>query len=129
MMWASRMQTEISISTAESEYVACSTAMRDVLSLMQLMKEIDEIFLIRQSKLLIHCNVYEDNESCILMVKNRKFSPRSKHIAIKYHNFRSHVNKTVFIKSIDTNEQTADVLTKPLEQKQFEYLRKKLCGW
>ena len=129
MMWASRMQTEISLSTAESEYVACSTAMRDVLSLMQLMNEIHEIFPIKRPKPIVHCNVYEDNESCIAMAKNRKFSSRTKHIAIKYHHFRSHVNKTVFLKSIDTNEQIADALTKPLDQRQFEYLRKKLCGW
>ena len=37
------MQIEISLSTAESEYVACSMAIQDVLSLMQLMREIDKI--------------------------------------------------------------------------------------
>ena len=96
---------------------------------MQLMQEIDKIFPVNQPKPIIHCNVYEDNnESCIAMAKNRKFSPRTKHIAIKYHHFRKHVNNTVFIKSIDTTEQIADALTKPLEQKQFCYLRKKLSG-
>ena len=103
--------------------------MRDVLSLMQLMKEVDAIFPIKQPKPIIRCNVYEDNESCIAMAKNRKFSPRTKHIAIKYHHFRSHVDKSIFIHSVDTNEQIADMLTKPLEEKQFEYLRRKLSGW
>ena len=123
------MQTEISLSTAESEYIACSTAMREVLSLMQIMKEINDIFPVYQPKPIVRCNVYEDNESCIAMAKNRKFSPRTKHIAIKYHHFRKHVNKSLFIHSIDTNKQIADALTKPLEQRKFEYLRKKLCGW
>ena len=122
------MQTEISLSTAESEYVACSMAMQDILSQMQLMRETDKIFTVNKTKPVIYFNVYEDNESCIAMANNRKFSPRSKNIAIKYHHFRSHVNKTVFINSIGTNEQIADALTKPLEQKQFEYLRKKMCG-
>ena len=129
LVWASRMQTEIALSTAEAEYVACSTAMRDVLSLMELMKEINEIFPVNQPKPIIKCNVYEDNESCIAMAKNRKFSPRTKHIAIKYHHFRKHVNKTIFIESINTTEQTADMLTKPLETPQFTYLRNKLSGW
>ena len=44
MVFASRMQTEIALSTAKSEYIACSMAMREVISLMQLMKEIDKIF-------------------------------------------------------------------------------------
>ena len=129
LIWASRMQTEIALSTAEAEYIACSTAMRDVLSTMQIMEEIDKIFPLVKMKPKVHCKVYEDNESCIAMAKNRKFSPRTKHIAIKYHHFRRHVNKTVTLHSIDTNEQIADAWTKPLEQPQFEYLRKKYCGW
>ena len=60
LIWASRMQTEIALSTAESEYIACSTAMRDVLSIMQTMEEIDKIFPIISIKPKIHCNVYED---------------------------------------------------------------------
>ena len=129
IVWASRMQTEISLSTAESEYIACSTAMRDVLSLIQIMQEIGAIFPIENIKPKMHCTVYEDNESCISMATKRKFSPRTKHIAIKYHHFRKHVNKTIMVNSIDTKEQTADILTKPVETGSFEYLRKKLCGW
>jgi len=112
IVWASRMQTEISLSTAESEYIACSTAMRDVLSLTYLMQEITKIFPIENIKPKMHCTVYEDNESCISMATKRKFSPRTKHIAIKYHHFRKHVNKTIMVNSIDTKEQTADILAR-----------------
>ena len=129
LVWVSKMQTEIALSTAESEYIACSIAMRDVISLMQLMKEVDKVFPLDQPTPLIRCNVYEDNESCIAMAKNRKFSPRTKHIAIKYHHFRSQVGKSIFINSIDTTEQIADLLTKPLDERQFQYLRKKMSGW
>jgi len=103
--------------------------MRDVLSLIQIMQEIGVIFPIENIKPKMHCTVYEDNESCISMATKRKFSPRTKHIAIKYHHFRKHVNKTILVNSIDTKEQTADILTKPVETGSFEYLRKKLCGW
>ena len=123
------MQTEIALSTAEAEYIACSTAMRDVLSLMQLMKEVDTILPIKQPKPMVRCNVYEDNESCIAMTKRRKFSPRTKHIAIKYHHFRKHISKSILIHLIDTKEQTADILTKLLEPGLFTHLRRKLCGW
>ena len=41
LIWASRMQTEIPLSTIESEYIACFTAMREVPSIMQIMSEID----------------------------------------------------------------------------------------
>ena len=129
LVWASRMQTEIALSTAESEYIALSMAMREVLSLMQLMEEINKIFKIKRMKPKIHCKVFEDNESCITMAKRRKFSPRTKHIGIKYHHFRSHVGTTVSVHSIDTKQQTADVLTKPVDEALYKHLRMKLCGW
>ena len=59
LVWASRMQTEIALSTAESEYIALSTAMRDVISLMQLMNEVHKIFTIKRTKPKIHCKVFE----------------------------------------------------------------------
>ena len=114
---------------AEAEYIALSTSMKEVLSLMQLMNEINKIFKISTPKPKIHCKVFEDNESCISMAKRRKFSPRTKHIGIKYHHFRSHVGTTVSIHSIDTKQQTADILTKPVEESLFKHLRAKLCGW
>ena len=129
IVFISRMQTEIALSTAESEYIACSMAMRDVISLMQLMKEIDGVFPLHMPKPIVHCDVYEDNESCIAMAKKRKFSPRTKHIAVKYHHFRQFVDKSIIIHSIDTKQQTADIMTKPLEVGLFQHLRKKLCGW
>jgi len=136
----SRMQNEISLSTAGSEYIALSTSMRYVISIMQLMDEIDKIFPLNNDKPKIHCKVdkeksktqckvYGHNESCISMAKNRQFSPRTKHIAIKYHHFRRLANKTVTLHSIDTNEQMADALIKSLDTSKFEYLRKKYCGW
>ena len=63
------------------------------------------------------------------MAKRRQFSPRTKHIGIKYHHFRSHIGTTVSIHSIDTKDQTADILTKPLYESSFKRLRYKLTGW
>lgn len=84
LVWTSRMQTEIALSTAESEYITLSMAMREVLSLKE---EVHKIFEIKRLKPKIHCKVFENNESCISMKKSRKFSSRTKHIGIKYHNF------------------------------------------
>ena len=44
IVFISRMQTEIALSTAESEYIACLTAMREVITLIQLMEEKNKIF-------------------------------------------------------------------------------------
>ena len=130
LLWASRLQTEITLSTAEAEYVALSTAMREVISLMQLTTELKGILELEFPKPEVFCDVFEDNESCIAMATTRKFSPRTKDIAIKYHHFRKYIDDEVIkLHSIDTREQTADIFTKPLDDKLFEHIRKKLCGW
>ena len=128
--WTSKLQTEIALSTTESEYMALSTAMREVLPFLNLMQEISDIFPISDKKPIFKCTVYEDNESCIKVAKSPKFTPRTKHIAIKYHHFRSHLRDgTIDLQSIDTKEQIADILTKPLPERPFVYLRKLLMGW
>ena len=56
------------------------------------------------------------------MAEAQKFTPRTKHISLKYHWFRSHTkgpNKIINIKYVNTKEQTADFLTKPLDEKIF----------
>ena len=128
--WQSKLQTEIALSTTESEYIALSTAMREVIPFLNLLKEISDVFDLPSTKPIFNCKVWEDNESCIKVATSPKFTLRTKHIAIKYHHFRSFVqNETITIHSIGTKEQLADILTKPLIESSFRYLRQKLMGW
>jgi hypothetical protein len=83
--WASRLQTEIALSTAEAEYIAMSSALRKVIPLMTLMKELHTIFPVHINKPNFFYKVHEDNQSTIRMAKSNKFTPRTKHIALKYH--------------------------------------------
>ena len=104
--------------------------MREVIGLKHLMDEINEVFKLDCPGPKVFCNVFENNESCIAMATNRKFSPWTKHIAIKYHQFRKYVYQGVIeIKSVNTKEQTADIFTKPLDDGLFIYLRSNLCEW
>ena len=79
--------------------------------------------------------VHEDNQSCIAMANNPKFTPRTKHIALKYHYFRKHVKtpsqQSGFINIVycSRNDQLADIFTKPTEDVIFFRLRKELRGW
>ena len=130
ILWCSKLQTEIALSTTEAEYIALSQAMREVLPLMRIMKEVSNVIKANASKPEFHCQVFEDNKSCITVASADKFTPRTKHIALKFHHFRSFVkSKTIRIESIGTKEQVADIFTKPLDDATFFYLRKKLCGW
>lgn len=130
ILWCSKLQTEITLSTTEAEYVALSQAMREVIPLMNLMKELGKVLKFNTEKPNFFCQVFEDNRSTITVAESKKFAPRTKHIALKYHHFRQYVNnKTIRIEPIDTTEHIADIFTKPLDTDAFEYLREKLIGW
>ena len=64
------------------------------------------------------------------MAQFPNMSPHTKHIAFKYHWFRSHLEKGVIeAKYINTKEQRADIFTKGLTTQEFELKRRMLMGW
>ncbi len=85
--WQSKLQTEIALSTADAEYMALSQALRETLPTSNLMKEIKVIFPLYLPSPRFIIKVRENNQSCIAMASNLKFSPCTQHIAIKYHHF------------------------------------------
>ena len=133
--WCRKLQTEIALSTAEAEYIALSHALREAIPIQSLTKEIDCVFPLHIPDPDLCLTVHEDNNSAITMAESIKFTPRTKHIAIKYHHFRSRVRSTynpkgdINIKYISTKEQLADIMTKPLDDVTFFTLRRLLNGW
>jgi hypothetical protein len=121
---------QIALSTAEAEYIALSQSLLDVIQLITLLQEINKVFPVNVKTLTFICKVYKDNQSCITMANTHKFSALTKHIALKYHHFCSHgKNSTIQISNCHTNEQKADILTKPLADDLFFKLHYMLCGW
>ena len=115
-MWSSKLQTEIALSTVEAEYIALSSATREIIPLMSLLIEINCAFELHNPNPRVLCKILEDNESCIAMAKTQRFSPRTRHMSLKYHHFRSFVEKGIIdILPMDTLEQTADIFTKPFQ--------------
>ena len=130
VLWVSKLQTEISLSTVEAEYIALSQSMRDIIPFLDQLNELDSVFQQDSPKPVIHCKLFEDNNGALELAKAPRYRPRTKHIAIKYHHFREHVRSgKVSIHAIDTNEQIADQFTKALPSPLFKYLRSKLIGW
>jgi hypothetical protein len=69
--------------------------------------------------------IYCDNASSISLSKNHFHHSKSKRISIKYHYLRDQAeNKNIKLEYVPTQEQVADVFTKPLSIDVFEYLRK-----
>ncbi|KAJ1696040.1 hypothetical protein LUZ63_012738 [Rhynchospora breviuscula] len=117
--WSSRKQTSVALSTAEAEYVAAGSCCTQLLWMMQTLRDYELKF----QKVPILC----DNTSAILISKNPVLHSRTKHIEIRHHFIRDHVEKgDVELVHVDTKEQIADIFTKPLPTQQHLELRFKL---
>ena len=131
IMWASKLQTEIALSTTEAELISLSTALRDVIPLMNLMNEMHDQRIIPTSyKPKIYCKAFEDNSGALEIARQPKMRPRTKHINVKYHHFRSYVErKQIEIFPVGTDDQMADLFTKPLAADKFHLFTKMAMGW
>jgi hypothetical protein len=57
-----------------------------------------------------------DSSSAICLAQNPVFHKRAKHIKVRYHFLRDHVEKEdIVMKYIDTERQLSDIFTKPLD--------------
>ncbi|CAG7717827.1 unnamed protein product [Allacma fusca] len=107
VLWATRKQALVTLSTTEAEYVAMAMAMSDLIYLKNLLTEMG----IEMDKKIV---LFEDNMGAIYMSKNAS-SKRCKHIDVKYHFVKQFIlDGTVCIEHIDTKKQIADIFTKPL---------------
>jgi hypothetical protein len=132
IIWKSKLQTEIALSTMESEYIALSTSCRDLLPVQNLVKEVAIACGATEGDgSHIKSTIFEDNEPCkkLALMELPRMTNRSKHIAIKYHWFRERVGKDWTVESVSSEDQLADCMTKSLPQFTFEKLRKRLMGW
>jgi hypothetical protein len=65
-----------------------------------------------------------DNSSVICLAQNPVFHGRAKHIKVRHHFLRDHVEKgDIMMKYIDTERQLVDIFTKPLDASHFASLR------
>ena len=130
IIWASKLQSQVALSTTEAEYIAMSMALRDVIPIMNLILEIKkEGHDVVCTEPYIYCKVFEDNSGALELARLPKLRPRTKHINVCYHHFRDHVRKGLIkIFPVSTTEQVADTLTKSLPQNAFVKHRMRLCG-
>jgi hypothetical protein len=117
--WSSKKQTSVSLSTAEAEYVVAGQCYMQLLWMRQTLRD----FGYNLSKVPLLC----DNESAIRLADNPVEHSRTKHIDIRHHFLRDHQQKgDIDIYHISTENQLADIFTKPLDEKTFCRLRSEL---
>lgn len=117
--WSSKKQSMIALSTTESEFYALAEAGRDVIWLKQLMTDLHE-------NLENPVKIRIDSQSCQKMVENGGFSPRTRHINVRYHYVKDMVkNQEIKLEYCETKQNIADMFTKPLPGSHLEELRKR----
>jgi hypothetical protein len=132
IIWSSKLQSEITLSTVAAEYVAFSMSMRELLPMRRLLQELSvKLDMPKLSNSNIKSTVFEDNQGCLSLVNLPKMSPRNKYLSLKYHWFRSLIGKAkgIIAVHVPTDLQTADAFTKGLPPAQFQKLRKMIMGW
>ncbi|KAL7488952.1 hypothetical protein ACHAW6_014542 [Cyclotella cf. meneghiniana] len=130
----SKLQTEIAMSTMEAKYVALSMACKDPLPLVALIRNLSTAVGL-SSKLVskIHMKICKVNSGALQLanMEPKHMTPCSKHYAIKYHWFHSHVSDKsnwISIVKIDTKNQLGDLFTKGLTHASFSHLWRLLMG-
>jgi hypothetical protein len=132
VVWASKLQREVALSTTEAEYNALSESLREVINMMQLLQETREKLEWKTTTKppIVHCKVFEDNSGALEMVRLPKMRPRTKHINVRMHHFREHVRQgKITIHKVPSRYQLGDIATKPQPQDLFESQRESLLQW
>ena len=133
VLWITRLQDGIALSTMESEYVALSMAMRDLLPFKRLVQSIfTGVGLEKNQEYNIRCSVFEDNAGALALANMElpRMTPRSKHYAVKYHWFRACLKpENIRVLKVESERQMADIFTKGLPKSTFENIRELLMGW
>ena len=108
-----------------------SYALREAIPIMQLIKEMSKNGIkVNHATPKIKCKVFEDNSGALEMAREYKYQPRTKHLNNRLHHFRDYVTRQeITIHPIGTHEQSADFLTKPLNETDLKRHRKKVMGW
>jgi hypothetical protein len=117
VVWLSKKQITVALSTAEAEYMAMSVATQEVKWLTALLSELGEA-----PQLPI--TFFTDNQAAVSISSNEAVPhTRTKHIDLRHHYVRECVQSGYMrVEWIRSEEQLADVLTKGLNKQQHKLL-------
>ncbi len=114
--WGSRRQRATALSTTDAEFYAASEGAREAVWLKALLSELN----IDVGPVPIHC----DSKCAISIIEDHENHQRVKHIDVKYFFIREQQELgAIKMVGISTENQVADIFTKPLARKKFEKFR------
>ncbi|KAG8487898.1 hypothetical protein CXB51_018780 [Gossypium anomalum] len=114
--WAGSVN-DMKSTSAEAEYIATAAAVNQAIWLKKLLCDLNE-------EQLEPTEIKVDNQSIVAIAKNPVFHGKTKHFKIKSHFVReAEQSKEVNLIHCSSQDQLADILTKPLGTIRFEVLR------
>nr|GEZ82164.1 retrovirus-related Pol polyprotein from transposon TNT 1-94 [Tanacetum cinerariifolium] len=117
--WSSKKKDCMALSTAKVEYMSLSACCAQVLWMRTQLTDYGFHF----NKIPIYC----DSKSSIAISCNSVQHPRTKHIAVRYHFIKEHVEKGMIeLYFVKTDYQLANIFTKALSADRFNYLVRRL---
>nr|GEW16537.1 hypothetical protein [Tanacetum cinerariifolium] len=118
--WSSKRQKSVAISSTKAKYTALSGCAQILWMRSQLIDCGLEF-----NKIPMYC----DNKSAISLCYNNVQHSRSKHIDIRYHFIKEHVeNGVIKLYFVNTEYQLIDLFTKALARERIEFLNNKLVA-
>lgn len=115
--WSSTLQSRVTTSSTEAEYLALSHASKEAIYLNQLLEELGH-----GSPGAV--TLFGDNQGANALSKDARFHKRTKHLRLTEHFVREMVHDGIItVQYIPTQEMVADVLTKALARPAFEKCR------
>lgn len=118
LCWSSKRQVSVALSSTEAEYVSLSTAVTEACWLKKIFQDLN-ITAVSDHPITI----FEDNQSAIKVATSTD-TKRLKHVDVRFHHIKGKAKDgTVNLKYISTQDQLADLFTKPLGKLSFHRLR------
>ncbi|GJX15355.1 retrovirus-related pol polyprotein from transposon TNT 1-94 [Tanacetum coccineum] len=119
--WSLKKQKCIAISSTEAEYIALSGFCAQISWMRSQLTDYSFPF----NKIPLYC----DNKSVISLCCNNVQHSRAKNIDVRYHFIKEQVeNRIVKLYLVRTEYQLADIFTKPLPRKRFNFLIEKITA-
>ena len=112
--WKSSKQTVIADSTIEVEYITASKTANEAFWYKKFATELE---VMPSDAISLYC----DNNGSIALAKEPRSHQKSKHIKRRFYLIRDYLEKSyVMVKRVDSTDNVADPLTKPLGQQKIE---------
>ena len=116
VIWISKKQSVLALSTVEVEYMAATHVSKDVVWLQRLCSSMGLV--------QVSIRIDRDSQSEIFLAKNPAYHSKTKHIDVQYHFVRDMIeDKKVLLVKVDTLKNTVDALTKSVSSEKFSWCR------